>query len=104
MVLMLNLNKCEGDIISMNPSLDLEHTYAYVCCEANHKTLITCDPATSDFTTMLAHRNNSFARQANTDIVPASSMTTSCSFDIGSKQSSSTRHCTHYGESGHTKI
>ena len=76
----------------MDPSLDLECTYAYVYHEANRKALLIGDLATPDFAIMLARRNNPFAHQANIGIVPSSSMTTSHNFDIGSKQSSSPRH------------
>ena len=43
----------------MDPSLDLERTYAYVRREANRKTLLTCDLTTSKLVAMIAQRNNS---------------------------------------------
>ena len=69
-----------GEILRMDPSLDLKPIYAYVHREANRKNLIS-DLASSNIVAMLARRNNPSTRQANTSATP-SSTTTSCSFDI----------------------
>ncbi|KAF9671589.1 hypothetical protein SADUNF_Sadunf12G0063200 [Salix dunnii] len=96
----------QGEILRMDPSLDLESSYAYVRREANRRHLLNKDLTTPDSMAMLAHRNTP-ARHSG-------SMATSRSFDIrnkpvrnfdsGSKHPGSTRYCTHCGDTGHTKI
>ena len=44
----------------MDPSLDLERTYAYVRREENRKTLLTGDLTTFEHVAMIAQRNNSY--------------------------------------------
>jgi len=85
-----------GEILRMDPSLDLECTYAYIRCEANRRILLISDLTTSDSVAILACRNTPHVRHSG-------SMVTSRSFDIGNKQSGSSRCCTHYGDTGYTK-
>ncbi|KAB5511940.1 hypothetical protein DKX38_028968 [Salix brachista] len=96
----------QGEILRMDPSLDLESSYAYVRREANRRLLLNKDMTTSDSMAMLARRNTP-ARHSGT-------IATSRSFDIGnkpvrnfdsgSKHPGSTKYCTHCGDTGHTKI
>jgi hypothetical protein len=88
----------QGEILRMDPSLDLERTYAYVRREANRRILLTNDLTAPDFVAMLARRNTPPIRQTH-----PGSVATSRSFDIGNKQSGSSRYCTHCGDTGHTK-
>ena len=46
----------------MDQSLDLVRTYGYVCCEENHKTLLTNDLATPNSAVILACQNNPSSR------------------------------------------
>ena len=87
-----------GRILRMDPSLDLECTYAYIHREANHRTLLTSDLTTFESVAMLARRNTPPVRQTY-----SGSMATSRSFDIGNKQYGSSRYYTHCGDIGHTK-
>ena len=66
--------KVRGEILRMDPSLDLERTYAYVRREANRKNVIS-DLASFDIVAMLAQRNNPSARRANTSAIPSSTTT-----------------------------
>ena len=52
-----------GEILRMDPSLDLERTYAYVRCEANRRILLTNDLPAPDSVAMLARRNTPPIRQ-----------------------------------------
>ena len=86
----------QGEILRMDPSLDLESTYAYIHREANRRILLTNDLTTLDSVAMLARRNIPSVRYSG-------SMATSHNFDIGNKHSGSSRYCTHCGDTGHTK-
>lgn len=94
----VEFKQVRGEILRMDPSLDLERTYAYVHRETNCRIVLTGDPIASDYVAMLARQNTQPTRQANTSTAPSSSMTTSRSFDIGNKQSCSSRYCTHCGD------
>ncbi|KAF9671249.1 hypothetical protein SADUNF_Sadunf12G0027800 [Salix dunnii] len=85
-----------GEILCMDPSMDLESTYAYIRWEANHRIILTSDLTAPDSVAMLAHRNIPPVRHFG-------SMATSRSIDIGNKQDGSFRYCTHCGDTGHTK-
>ncbi|KAL5765198.1 hypothetical protein ACOSQ2_017792 [Xanthoceras sorbifolium] len=88
----------QGEILRMDPKLDLESTYAYVLREANRLTLLAEQLNTPDPIAMIARRNNTPpTKQSNT------TSSTSRSFDIGNKNSNSTRYCNHCGDIGHTK-
>ena len=52
-----------GEILHMDPSLDLERTYAYVRCEANRRILRTNDLPAPNSVAMLARRNTPPIRQ-----------------------------------------
>ncbi|KAL5803347.1 hypothetical protein ACOSQ4_031652 [Xanthoceras sorbifolium] len=91
-------DRVRGEILRMDPKLDLESTYAYVRCEANRRALLAGQLNTPDSVAMIARRNNTPpTKQSNTI------SSTSRSFDIGNKNSNSTRYCTHCGDTGHTK-
>ena len=45
--------KVRREIHRMDPCLDIEHTYAYVCREANRQTLLNDDQSISDSVAML---------------------------------------------------
>ncbi|KAB5537878.1 hypothetical protein DKX38_015411 [Salix brachista] len=89
----------------MDPCLDLEHTYAYVCREANRRTLLNDDQSISDSVAMLECQPN-LPTHHTRFAATTSSIPTSRSFDIVNKHHGSSgppRSCTHYGGTGHTK-
>ena len=49
-----DFEQVRGEILRVDPSLDLERTYAYVRREANRKTLLIGDPTTSKPVAMIA--------------------------------------------------
>lgn len=51
----VEFEQVRGEILCMDPSLDLERTYAFVCRETNHRIVLTGDPITFDYVAMLAH-------------------------------------------------
>ncbi|KAL5743492.1 hypothetical protein ACOSQ2_026608 [Xanthoceras sorbifolium] len=88
----------QGEILRMDSELDLESIYAYVRREANRRVLIAEQLNTPDLVAMIARCNNAPpTKQSNT------TSSTSPSFDIGNKNSNSTRYCNHCGDTGHTK-
>ncbi|KAB5531798.1 hypothetical protein DKX38_018468 [Salix brachista] len=81
----VEFEQMRGEILSMDLSLDLKCTHAYVHHEANHQTLMTGEVTASDFMAMLARRNTPPIRQDNTITTLSSSMITFHSFDIRNK-------------------
>ncbi|KAJ8622962.1 hypothetical protein MRB53_031491 [Persea americana] len=99
----VEFEQVRGEILRMDPSLDLEHTYAYVRREANRQALLVGNLPAPDSVAMIARRSATPARQTT---AAASNTPTSRSFDIGNKNSGSSRpprSCTHCGGTGHTK-
>ncbi|KAJ8633587.1 hypothetical protein MRB53_026923 [Persea americana] len=95
-----------GEILRMDPSLDLEHTYAYVRREANRRTLLAGDPTTPDSVAMLARRPTPSTRRPGSSAAPSTSAPSNRSYEVSNKSSGSSgppRTRIHYGGTGHTK-
>ncbi|KAF9689724.1 hypothetical protein SADUNF_Sadunf01G0121900 [Salix dunnii] len=85
----------------MDPSSNLERTYAYISRKVNLQNILTGDFTAFEFVAMIVCQNKLPQQQAS--IVTSPSLSTSSSFDMGIKQSRSSRYCTYCGEKRHTK-